>query len=336
MIRTGLLGAGFMGSTHATCYGLIENATLVGVADRRPELGGKLADAQGCQAFGTLAEMLDKIGDEIDAVDVCLPTFLHADAAVTALEAGKHTIVEKPLALTVADGQRVVSAARASGKQCMVAHVIRFWPEYVYLRQVFETQALGTLRNANMWRVTQRRKRGTSWEEWLYEPERCGSPAMDLHIHDFDFARRLLGDPTGFAARGSVYDGRMEHLFAHYRFAGGATVNIESGWDFPLDFPFEMGYRCVFEEGTVEYRSGSGTKQYLADGTCEEIDVPKPQIPDTGTIGNVASVAGYYAELAYFVNQLDAGKPIEEAEVADSLASLELLLKVVESAGTEE
>ena len=334
MIRIGLLGAGFMGSTHAACYGLIENAALVGVADARTELAGEIADKHGCPhpPYRGLREMLDKIGDDIDAVDGCLPTFLHADTAVMALEAGKHTIVEKPLALTVPDGRRVVAAARRSGMQCMVAHVIRFWPEYVYLREVCQSGELGQLRNATMWRITQRRKRGTSWEEWLYEPERCGSPAMDLHIHDLDFARILLGDPTSFAARGTVYDGRMEHLFAQYSFAKGATVNIESGWDFPLNYPFEMGFRCVFEQGALEYRSSAGTKKYLADGTCEEVEVPTPQIPDTGTIGNVASIVGYYAELAYFVGRLDASEPIEVGEAADSLASLEILLKVVRSA----
>ena len=332
MIRVGLVGAGFMGSTHATCYGLIRDAALVGVADARPDLGGKIAAEHGCPCFATLRDLLDGLGESVDAIDVCLPTYLHADTAVAALDAGKHAIVEKPLALSVADGQRVKDAARRSGKQCMVAHVIRFWPEYVYLRRVIESGELGALRSVNMWRITQRRKRGTSWEEWLYAPERCGSPAMDLHIHDFDFARSVLGDPVSFAGRGTTYDGRMEHLFAQYTFPGDVTVNIESGWDLPLEYPFEMGYRCILEKGVLEYRSSAGTKKHLADGTCEEVDVPKPQIPDTGTIGNVASIGGYYAELAYFVDRLDADQPIEQGEVADSLASLEALLKVVEAA----
>jgi len=320
-----------MGSTHATCYGLIENATLAGVADIRPEIGKKVADEQGCPAFATVADMLKEIGDQLDAIDVCLPSFLHADSAVAALEAGKHTLVEKPLALNVAEGRRVVDAARKSGRQCMVAHVIRFWPEYVYLRKVVQSGELGALKNANLWRITQRRKPGTSWEEWLYDPERCGSPAMDLHIHDFDFVRSVLGNPTRHTARGTMYDGRMEHLFGQYGFGNGAVVNIESGWDFPLNYPFEMGYRCVFANGALEYRSASGTKKYLADGTCEEVEIPVPQIPDTGTSGNIASILGYYAELSYFVGQLEADKPIEEGEVADSLTSLEILLKVIET-----
>ena len=332
MIRIGLLGAGFMGSTHATCYGLIEQAEVAGVADLRQDLGQKLAREHGCPWFADLGAMLDALGDELDAIDVCLPTFLHADAAVQALEAGKHAIVEKPLALTVEDGQRVVDAA-ASGRQCMVAHVIRFWPEYLLLRRFVESGELGALRNANLWRLTQRRKPGTSWEEWLYDPSRCGSPAMDLHIHDLDLARRLLGDPLSLSARGVVNEGRMEHLFAQYTFARGAVVNIESGWDYPLNYPFEMGYRCVFERGALDFRS-SAPNVWLnrADGTREEIEPPKPRIPDTGTIGNIASIGGYYNELSYFVGQLAAGRPIEEADAADSLASLKLLLDVVAEA----
>ena len=330
MVNIGLLGAGFMGSTHATCYGMMANAKLVGVADLRHELRDKVAEEHGCQGFATLADMLAELGAGVDAIDVCLPTFLHADAAVEALEAGKHTMVEKPLALTVEDGRRVVDAADTSGKQCMVAHVIRFWPEYVYLRRIFESGELGELENASMWRLTQRRKAGTSWEEWLYEPSRCGSPAMDLHIHDLDIARRLLGAPVSYSARGTSYHGRMEHLFAQYTFPNGAVVHIESGWDFPLNYPFEMGYRCVFEKGTVDFRSSApNIKVNRADGAIEEVEAPKPQIPDSATIGNVSSILGYYSELEYFVSRLDAGETIEEASAADSLASLKLLLDVV-------
>ena len=331
MIRIGLVGAGFMGATHATCYQLIENATLAGVADVRPDLAQKVAAEHGCAAFATLEEMLEKIGDQIDAVDICLPTFLHADAAVAALDAGKHVLIEKPLALNLDDGRRVAEAADRSGKQCMVAHVIRFWPQYVYLRRLLESGELGATRNATMWRITGRRKPGSSWREWLYDPKCCGSPAMDLHVHDLDFARSVLGDPTDFAARGTTWDGRMEHLFAQYTFPGGATVNIESGWDLPPGYPFEMGYRWIFQDGALEYRSSTGTTKYLADGTCESIDVPVPQIPDVATVGNVSSILGYFAELSYFIDCIDADRPIAQCGVADSLASLEALLKVVES-----
>jgi len=332
MIRIGLVGAGFMGSTHSTCYGLIDRAKVVGVADVRPEMAEKAAKEHGCPRFGSLREMLDAIGREIDAVDICLPTYLHAEAAVEALSAGKHAIVEKPLALTGEDGRRIVDAARSAGRQCMVAHVIRFWPEYVWLRRIAENGELGKLLNASMWRLTQRRKPGTSWEEWLYDPARCGSPAMDLHIHDLDFARALLGEPVSFAARGTSSGNRLEHLFAQYTFPGGAVVSIESGWGFPLNYPFEMGYRCAFERGAVEFRSRSGSPTlYRADGSSEEVRVPAPAIPDRATVGNVASILGYYAELSYFVERLEAAEPVGEASVSDSLVSLEVMLDVVDS-----
>ena len=332
MIRIGLVGAGFMGSTHATCYGLMEQAKLVGVADVRPDMADKAATAHDCPVFASLDQMLDRIGGEIDVVDVCLPTYLHADAAVKALSQGKHVIVEKPLALTVEDGGRIVEAARAAQKECMVAHVIRFWPEYAWLRGIIREGDLGSLTNVSMWRITQRRKPGTSWEDWFYDPARCGSPAMDLHIHDLDFMRAVLGNPVSHAARGTRREGRLEHIFAQYTFPGDAVVTIESGWGFPLNYPFEMGYRCVFERGAAEYRSRSGTTTlYRSDGTSEDVAVPTPAIPDSETGGNVASILGYYCELSYAVGRLDAGKPIEEADARDSLASPEVMLEVVAS-----
>lgn len=332
MIRIGLVGAGFMGSTHATCYGLMEQARLVGVADVRTETADKVAKAHGCSRFGSLDQMLDSIGDGIDVVDICLPTYLHADAAVKALSRGKHVIVEKPLALALEDGARIVETARAAQKQCMVAHVIRFWPEYAWLRGMIQKGDLGSLTSASMWRLTQRRKPGTSWEDWFYDPARCGSPAMDLHIHDLDFVRAVLGNPLSHAARGTRREGRLEHLFAQYTFPGDVVVTIESGWGFPLNYPFEMAYRCVFERGAVEYRSRSGaTTLYRSDGTSEDVAVPTPDIPDSETGGNVASILGYYSELAYAVGRLDAGEPIEEADARDSLASLKVMLGVIAS-----
>ena len=330
MIRVGLVGAGFMGATHATCYDLLPNATLVGVADLRKELADKIASGHGCPVFPDLPGMLAALGDGIDAVDVCLPTSLHAENAVAALEAGKHCVVEKPLALSIEEGERIVDAARAANRQCMVAHVIRFWPEYQVLRRVVETNDLGSLRNGAFWRITQRRKPGTSWQEWLYDPERCGSPAMDLQIHDLDLVRRLFGDPVSHDARGSMYAGRLEHLFAQYTLPSGGVVSIESGWDYPPDFPFEMGFRCVFEEGALEFRSGSGgAKLYRRSGEQEEPEAPRPDIPDSATQGNIASVIGYYNELAYFVSRLEAGEPVEEGEAADSLVSLRIMLDVI-------
>jgi len=332
MVRVGLVGAGFMGYTHSLCYGMIEKARVVGVADVRGEMAERVARERSCPRYGSLRTMLAEIGSEIDAVDVCLPTYLHADAAVEALSAGKHVIVEKPLALSKADGERIVEAARSAGRQCMVAHVLRFWPEYVWLREVVERGDLGALLNMSMWRLTQRRKPGTSWQDWLYDPARCGSPAMDLHIHDLDFARALLGEPVSFAARGTVHGNRLEHLFAQYTFPGGKVVSIESGWGFPLNYPFEMGFRCAFERGAIEFRSRSGAPMlYRSDGSSEQVRVPSPAISDRATVGNVASIMGYFAELAYFVERLDAGARVEEADASDALRSLEVMLDVVAS-----
>ena len=329
MIRIGMVGAGFMGSTHADCYGLIADARVVGVADLRTELARKIAAERLCPVFASLGEMLESLGHDVDAVDVCLPTHLHAESAVAALDAGKHVIVEKPLALTVEDGRRVVEAARRSGKQCMVAHVIRFWPEYLVLQSAMDSKELGAFRNGAFRRVTQRRKPGTSWEEWLYDPARCGSPAMDLHIHDLDLARLLLGEPLSHSARGSFHEGRLEHLFAQYTFPNDAVVSIESAWDYPLNFPFEMGYSCVFEGGALEFRSSvPNVRLFRRNGETQEIEPPRPQIPDSATAGNISSILGYYNEIEYFVRCLETGKPIRQAEVEDSLASLKLMLEV--------
>jgi predicted dehydrogenase len=251
-MRIAVLGLGFMGSTHVKSLRSVAGAELAAVysSDER-KLTGDLTSVAG--NIGGPGETLDfsrlkKYRDiptlladpEIDAVDICLPTDLHAPVAIDALRAGKHVLVEKPMALDGASADRMVDEAARCGRVLMAAQVIRFWPEYAALRA-------GTVRSV----VFRRQCAAPTWGGWLRDPARSGGGAFDLLIHDADFCLHLFGKPQAVSATG--WD---ETLRANLFYADGTVAAIEGGW-YPGAIPFSMSFTAVGERDTIEYRLGS-------------------------------------------------------------------------------
>ena len=132
MVRVGILGAGFMGTMHANCYAQIPNAELVAIGDVTPGKAKELAKPHGAKAYATAAGLMRQ---GLDIVDVCLPTYMHAKYTCSAARKGLNVVCEKPMALTMRDAKRMVKTVRETGVKFMVAHVIRFWPEYQLLKE---------------------------------------------------------------------------------------------------------------------------------------------------------------------------------------------------------
>src|SRR5919108_3251884 len=124
-MKVGIVGAGFMGTTHAAGWADTP-ATIVGFTAETSREADGLAKRYGAQVYASLDEMLP----EVDVVDICSPTHLHHEMALNAAAAGKHIICEKPLARTTRQAQEIVNACRQAGVQLLVAHVVRFFPEY--------------------------------------------------------------------------------------------------------------------------------------------------------------------------------------------------------------
>ena len=137
MLEVGILGAGFMGKTHAAAYKKLPNVRLAVIADNDEEKVEQAGCQMGCKAETDAEKVIQDAS--ISLVDVTLPTPLHANFAVQALEAGKHVIVEKPMALSLAEVDTMLEASRRTGKFLMVAQVLRFWPEYVKIREILQS-----------------------------------------------------------------------------------------------------------------------------------------------------------------------------------------------------
>ena len=194
MIKVGLIGCGFMGNMHANCYKNIDGVKLVAVADLRKEKAEEIADGATIYSDG-----IDLINNaDVDVIDICLPTYLHAKYALMAMEKVKYLFVEKPVTLTSDEAKALIEKSKETGCNVQVGQVIRFWDEYVELKKIIESGVYGKVLNANFRRISP--KPGWGWEDWLLDVSRSGGAAQDLHIHDTDYVLSVFGEPESFSS----------------------------------------------------------------------------------------------------------------------------------------
>lgn len=332
MIKVGLIGAGFMGEMHANCHVAAKGGKLVAVSDVRKEHAEKLATMAKAAAYTDAEKMLAEA--DIDMVDICLPTTMHCEWTVKAAKAGKHVLCEKPIALTLADADKMIKACEKAGVQFMVAQVIRFWPEYQLLKEYFDSKKLGKLLSLQMKRLSP--PATWSWKDWLNDPKQSGAALIDLHIHDADFARSLLGDPISVDAVGSGKKGAWNHIFTNYTYKDIA-VHAEGGWDYPSTYPFSMAYRAIFEEGTVDFDCARtpALTVYPLKGKPKNPKPPAPKIKGSAGGGNVSDLGGYGNEIQYFLDCLNKGEAPTITTAKDARDSLALVLKELKSADSK-
>jgi predicted dehydrogenase len=250
----------------------------------------------------------------VDAVDICLPTNLHAPVALQALQAGKHVLVEKPMALDVETSRQMIEAARKHERVLMVAQVLRFFPAYLALGEILSTGRIGSPRSA----MFRRRCGAPAWGAWLTDPKQSGGGVFDLLIHDIDLCLHLFGKPETVSATGyeALADG-VDIITAELQYGGAWTAVITGGWHHPKSYPFSMEYTVVAEKGTVDFSSlGRAPTLYRADGEIEILALREQD--------------GYRAEIEYFLDCCRRGEspslcpPVESADaVALALCILE-------------
>jgi predicted dehydrogenase len=316
----GIVGFGFMGRTHARAYrdaaGTGRANRLVAIAERdrarvaAASTAGNLGDAEGAPPFDPRETAVVEGSEEllaspaVDAVSVCTPTDTHVELALAALRAGKHVLVEKPVALRAREVERLAEAARASGKVCMPAMCMRFWPGWRWLHQAIERGSYGQVRSA----VFRRLAAPPAWSSEFYRDEsRSGGALFDLHVHDADFVRWLFGAPSAVHATGSP-----AHVTASYRFEHGPPhVVAEGGWDHTGGFPFHMGYTVVFEQATAEYAFGRPAPLVLHhEGKQRALPL------EEGT--------GYDGEIRHFLDCC-AGRAAPEATLDEAVGLIRML-----------
>lgn len=327
-MRVAVAGLGFMGSTHIRALQSITGAELVAVCSRdEKKLAGDLSGVQGnlggpgerldfskISRYREIRELLED--PNVDAVDLCLPTHMHADAAIAAVQAGKHVLVEKPMALDAASARQMIEAAAKHRRVLMVAQVLRFFPMYEALQKVLARgKSIGAMRSA----IFRRRCAAPAWSAWLGDPEQSGGGVFDLLIHDVDLCLHLFGKPeavsaTGYEALGSGID----VISATLHYSRQRTAVVTGGWHHPKSYPFLMEYTVVADGGTVEYSSlDRPPVLYSSDGEREALPMEEKD--------------GYRAELEYFLDCCRKGARPELCKPEDSADAVALTRLMLEA-----
>ena len=323
LMKIAVIGLGFMGSTHVKALRSVPDAVLAAVVSSDDQkLSGDLSGIQG--NVGGPGEKMDfsgvrkyrHIGEvladpEIEAVDICLPTDQHAPAALAALRAGKHVLVEKPMALDGAAADQMLAEARKAGRVLMTGQVLRFIGAYRKTAERVKSGALGAVRAA----LFRRRCAAPAWSQWLADPAKSGGGVFDLLIHDVDYCIHLLGPPAAVSATGYEDLARgIDLIFAQFHYPAIGAVGVTGGWHHPKSYPFSMEFTVVADGGTLDYHSdGRPLALYGADGEKQILDSAEDD--------------WFAEELEYFVDCAVHGRnpelcPPEESALAVKLARL--------------
>jgi predicted dehydrogenase len=326
-MRIAVLGLGFMGSTHLKALRRVSGATLAAVYSHdEKKLAGDLTAIEGnlggpgerfdftsVSKYRDIPSLLADPG--IDAVDICLPTNLHSDTALAALRAGKHVLVEKPMALTGELADEMIGEAKRAGRLLMPAQVLRFIPAYRALADSLDSSEFGQVRAA----LFRRRCAAPVWSTWLGDASRSGGGVFDLLIHDVDMCVKLFGLPEAVSATGyeDAANG-VDAITAAFYYRDIPSVIVTGGWHHRKSYPFSMEYTVLTDGGTFEYSSsGNHVSLHRADGESGPLAVPEQD--------------GFEAELEYFVECCRTGRKPELCPPEESAAAVKLTLLMIEA-----
>lgn len=330
MIKVGLIGCGFMGGMHAACYGALAplGVKVTAVADVRPEFAAKLAD-EATAVYATGMELIEQA--DVDVVDICLPTHLHTAHAVAAMKAGKHVFVEKPICVDEEEMELLLTTEKETGVKVQVGQVIRQWTEYVWLKEAVDSGVYGKVLHGQFRRLSSLPT--WAWENWLYQVDKSGGVAVDMHVHDVDFVRYILGEPDTVKAQAyRDENGVIQQINALFGYGSNVSISVEAGWNYPADFPFTADFRVKFEKATVVNAGGTLTV-YPNEGGAVTPKLAEEFQGDNDIGGNISSLGGYYNELKYFVEGLQGKNDLSVATVKEAIASVKLVKREIETAG---
>jgi len=331
MIQVGVIGCGFMGGMHTACYKALETlgVKVTATADIRPDRAEKMAAMSGARTYASGMELIEQA--DVDAVDICLPTDLHAAHAIAAMRAGKNVFVEKPICLKEAEMEELRRVEKETGMKVQVGQVIRFWTEYAWLKETADSGVYGSLLSAAFKRVSAR----PTWasDNWLSDFSRSGGVACDMHVHDTDYIRYLLGEPDRIQSQAyRDENGAIQQIFTLFGYGKNVGVSVEACWDYPATFPFCAAYRVKFEKATVVF-DGTALTVYPEEGEAFHPKLAEEFKGDNKIGGNISSLGGYYNELRYFVEWLRGEHTGTIASVEESVRSIRLVQREIEAAG---
>ncbi|WP_281887319.1 Gfo/Idh/MocA family protein [Paenibacillus sp. YYML68] len=299
-IRLGIIGAGGIGNEHMKGFRATEGVQLTAVTDVFRPLAEQRAKEYGielvCDSYQELLE------SDVDAVVVAVPNDLHAPIAIDALQAGKHVLLEKPMAIDAASAKAIVRAHRASGKVLMLSHQQRWEAVYLQVKEQIDKGALGHIYNTKTGWV--RRKGIPGWGTWFTQKSKSGGgPLIDLGVHMLDLSLHFMGSPKPVSVFGTTYaefgpkqrgigDWGRPDWSGHYdvedlataliKLDNGATLTLDVSWAAHTSIENSGPYIYLMgTEGGASLKNGEGMLHAELFDRTTDVTLSKP-VSDEG------------------------------------------------------
>ncbi len=323
-LRIGVIGLGWFGEIHCDTIIGVPNLELAALCTRTPDRLEALAAKFGVRK--TYRNYRDMLADPaIDAVSIVTMWDQHTEPAIAALEAGKHVFLEKPMASTVADCDRIIQASKRSKGILLVGHICRFNPRYRMAKQAIDAGKIGKIVA-----LSSRRNIPAAWTPEILN--KIG-PIVGDAIHDTDLMLWFTGDriTSAYAQTVDVRGLKFPDIGqTMYRFAGGATATLETVWCMPEKTPFDIDERMsiIGTEGIIHVQDTFSNLGIVSKD--------KLHSPDTTYWPEFDGVRGgaLREEFAYFANCALNGKTPSVGRPEDAAAALAATLAAEESART--
>lgn len=324
MIKVALIGfGGIAKAAHYPPYLKLEKeglAKLIAVCDICPERFEEKAEInigsselilhETVKKYTDYKEMLKK--EDIDVVDICVPTFLHPEITIYALRTGHHVLCEKPMSLSYELCQDMILASKESGKKLMIGQCIRFLNVYGFLKKAVENNTFGAVKGGVFFRTSAPPM--WSWENWYMDYSKSHGCVADMHIHDIDMIRYLFGDPDAVSCQTQDIYSKKDYAHSTLRYNDFSILAI-GDWS-QEGTSFSSGYRIAFEKATVDCSGGKvtvyprGTQAYT------------PELPEEDC---------YFNEIKFFIESISNNTENLINPPESSALTIKLVDKLIES-----
>jgi predicted dehydrogenase len=338
LIRMGIAGLG-VGRCHLESFSRNEKVKVLAIADLDQPLAQSLAQKHSVpKVYKDHSELI--ADPDVEAIVIALPNFLHHTASIEAMNAGKHVLCEKPMALSASAAEEMVKTARQTNRKLMIGFNGRFKEEAQFLKRAVDDGQMGHIYYA---KARALRRRGTPQIDfsptgimgrghWFVEKEKAGSGALfDIGVHVLDSVLWLLGYPKTIAVSGATYDLLSQQRFPKGEFSvedfavgfirlkNGTTVSLESSWAGNNEDQWQL--RLFGTKGGAK----TSPLTIYTESHGKVIDI----VPPAGTISTGPS---YQQEDDYFAECLAEDRPIEIGKPEEGLEITQVLCALLQSA----
>lgn len=295
MVNVAIVGAGFIAKVHAEAYKKISNAKIVSISDASEEKGSLFANQYGCKYYLNFEEMIGN--EEIDVVDICLPTFLHKEYIEKSFLYDKDVFCEKPVTLNLNMLDEIIDASNRSGRNLFVGQVLRFWEEYIEAKRMYDNNEFGEINYIFANRLSEHPK----WNGWYKFSENSGGGLLDLHLHDIDFLCWTFGDVKSVYSVGKKNKYNCwNHVNTILKFNNGMVANVSGVIEMKEGYPFTMSLIIDGENKTYKYVMEAGANlDDTKDGTRYSVLYPDKKLIDHG------KKDAYEVELRHFIDCIE-------------------------------